>query len=96
MRYEKLDSKDVAAGLFFDLSKPFDIVNHEITLNKLQSASIRGTAYTLFWSYLSGRTTRVALEAEVGGTDRTFISAPDDVSCTIPQGSILGPTLFLH
>lgn len=54
-----IDSKQIALGLFIDLSKAFDTVNHEILLSKLEFYGIRGLALEWFRSYLSGRLQQV-------------------------------------
>ncbi len=84
---EKLDKKTFVCGVFVDLEKAFDTVNHKILLQKLEHYGIRGTANNWFQSYLSGRRQQVKLD----GTYSGFL----DVTCGVPQGSILGPLLFL-
>lgn len=76
-----------AKGLFMDLSKAFDCVNHEILLSKLEAAGIRGIALNLFKSYLSDRTISVKANGNIGKTYTMNIS--------VPQGSRLGPVLYL-
>ena len=73
--------------LFFDISKAFDKVWHEGLLFKLKRAGIRGKLLSWFSSYLSARYQRVLLP---GG-----VSALSLVQAGVPQGSILGPFLFL-
>ena len=59
---EKLDNKTFVGGVFLDLQKAFDTVNHKILLQKLDYYGIRGTANKLFKSYLSNRYQRVSLD----------------------------------
>ena len=84
---EKLDNKTFACGVFIDLEKAFDTVNHQILLKILEHYGIRGTANKWFASYLSSRRQKVRL-------DDTY-SEFKNVSCGVPQGSILGPLIFL-
>ena len=84
---EKLDSQKKMCGVFIDLEKAFDMVNHKILLSKLDHYGVRGVANDWFSSYLSQRKQKVTLE----GTSSKYL----DISCGVPQGSILGPLLFL-
>ena len=82
-----IDSKEYAVGIFLDLSKAFDTVNHTILLDKLEYYGIRGLSLNWFKSYLSNRLQFV----EFNGC----CSCHKLISCGVPQGSILGPLLFL-
>ena len=83
----KLDKKETTCSIFLDLAKAFDSVNHQILLAKLYKYNIRGSALDLFRSYLTNRWQYVKLNNTK--SDMKLI----DIG--IPQGSILGPLLFL-
>ena len=76
-----------SCGIFLDLCKAFDTVDHRIILNKLEYNGIRGVANDWFASYLSNRRQFVSLF----GTNSDY----QTVTCRVPQGSVLGPILFL-
>ena len=82
-----LDSCDIIIGVFLDLKKAFDTVNHQILFKKLFSYGIRGTILKWFKSYLTDRLQFVTID----GTQSEIKS----VKCGVPQGSILGPLLFI-
>ena len=74
-------------GVFIGLEKAFDTVNHGILLYKLNHCGIRGVANQWFASYLSNRHQKVLINGEA--------SQRLPITCGVPQGSILGPLLFL-
>ena len=80
------DKKHVIA-VFVDLSKAFDTIDHKILLSKLERYGIRGTANNLINDYLSRRTQYVSTLGES--------SELEDIIYGVPQGSVLGPLLFL-
>lgn len=83
----ELDRKKIVGGLFIDLKKAFDTINHEILLNKLDRYGIRGIANDLIKSYLSNRKQFVVLN----GVRSSLCS----IDIGVPQGSNIGPLLFL-
>lgn len=82
-----LDKGRKCLSVFLDLRKAFDTVSIPILINKLENIGIRGTPLDLFTDYLSNRKQRVKLGEAM--------SADVDVTFGVPQGSVLGPTLFL-
>lgn len=82
-----IDSKNIVLGVFIDLKKAFDTVSHTLLLKKLHSIGVTGTAYGIFESYLANRSQIVQINE--------YQSEPLPIVCGVPQGSILGPLLFL-
>ena len=86
--YKSLDEGNYVFGIYIDLKKAFDTVQHEILLHKLQHYGIRGLALKWFESYLSKRKQYVV----VNGTQSDMLEL---CGYGVPQGSVLGPILFL-
>ena len=82
-----LDNNYFAIGVFIDLQKAFDTVDHEILLHELNYYGIRGIANSWFKSYLSDRRQYVS----INGVDSNEVT----MQFGVPQGSVLGPLLFL-
>ncbi|MFZ2539325.1 MAG: reverse transcriptase family protein, partial [Oscillospiraceae bacterium] len=82
-----IDNGDITIGVFIDLAKAFDTVDHPILLQKLDHYGIRGVVNSWFTSYLTNRNQYVLINKS-----KSKLSL---IKCGVPQGSILGPILFL-
>ena len=78
---------NLTTAVFIDFSKAFDCVNHKILLNKLGNLGFLGSAVDWFGSYLTGRRQRTLANG--------VLSEYREIACGVPQGSILGPALFI-
>lgn len=85
--YKKLNSGICTIATFLDLAKAFDTVNHQILFDKLYDYGIRGNCLSLMVNYLKNRKQAV----KINGT----LSEDKTVSIGVPQGTILGPLLFI-
>lgn len=85
--YNALDNKMFQVTVFCDFTKAFDTISHDILLHKLSTYGIRGNALNWFKSYLTHRKQYTAYN--------NTLSSQNTTSCGVPQGSILGPILFL-
>ncbi len=80
-------TKNLTLSVFIDLSKAFDTISHEILLKKMENLGIRGISNLWFRSYLSNRKQFMEIY--------NIKSSLETLKCGVPQGSILGPILFL-
>ena len=85
--YHGLNAKQSILNIFIDYAKAFDTVNHDILLRKLSKYGISGTALLFFTNFLKNRQQYVQYKSAVSSLKTSNIG--------VPQGSILGPVLFL-
>jgi hypothetical protein len=85
--YHNLDEGNRCCGVYLDLQKAFDTVNHELLLSKLHNYGIRAIVHKWFRSYLTNRQQFTC----VAGARSSSLS----INCGVPQGSVLEPLLFL-
>ena len=86
-RSEAIDEGKLTAGIFLDLSKAFDTVDHSIIISKLEHYGIRGIALQWFKNYLLNSYQIVKF--------RNSQFEKKMIKCGVPQGSVLGPLPFL-
>ena len=85
--YINMDKGMTNMVVFLDLAKAFDTVSHSILLRKLELYGVRGTSLNWFTSYVSNRQQQCIVGSSTSQSERVW--------CGVPQGSILGPLLFL-
>ena len=82
-----IDQRETTVGVFLDLSKAFDTVDHQILFTKLEHYGIRDVALQWIKSYFSCRQQFVQINETC--------SSMQTIKCGVPQGSILGPLFFI-
>jgi len=85
-----LNDRLLVGGIFCDLKKAFDCVNHEILLTKLHQYGIVGKELKLITSYLQDRHQRVI----ISNRSKLYRSEWESIKQDVPWGSVLGPLLF--
>jgi len=89
---EAFENESTVGGIFCDLTKAFDCVNHTILLSKLEFYGIMGNAYDLMKSYLNDTYQRLLIK---NTNSKNYVPELEKVKSGVPQGSILGLLLFL-
>ena len=84
---QEVDNINYFISIFLDLSKAFDTIGNSLLLKKLEIYGIRGNALHWISSYLSDRSQCVSIDG--------VLSNPETIICGFPQGSMLGPLLFI-
>ena len=82
-----MNQRLLSCGVFIDLKKAFDTIDHDILLDKLNHYGFRGLINDWFFSYLKNRTQKTQVGHHI--SDKAVVRGG------VPQGSILGPSLFL-
>ena len=85
---ESFENDNYTLGVFIDLFKAFETVNHSILLKKLEMYGVNTTNLTWFAIYLNGRKQYIKITESADTLKK-------DIKCGVPQGSILGPLLIL-
>ena len=84
---QEMDNNNFSIGIFLDLCKAFDTIDHSLLLKKLEIYGVRGNALHCITSYLSDTSKCVSIDG--------VLSNPEKIICGVPQGSVLGPLLFI-
>ena len=82
-----VEQHEMSGVMMIDLSAAFDLVDHSILLKKLDLFGFDQATVTWFWSYLTGRSQCVYVDGK--------LSDLEPVDCGVPQGSVLGPLLYI-
>lgn len=92
---DRLDKRLPTLALYMDMSKAFDRVDHKILIHKLNAYGIRGNISDLIESYLCDRQQITTVSRIHNKTETKYESTYRTVYCGVPQGSVLGPALFI-
>lgn len=87
MNLNAFENKQMVLGICIDLTKAFDHINEDILLRKLEAYGVRGASASFINSYLEHRQQCLA--------HNSLFSTTQNISTGVPQGSILGPLLFI-
>lgn len=85
--YNQINQNNLVLAIFYDLSKAFDTINHEILLCKLEGAGLKDNCLKLMKNYLNNR----KQICKANG----LTSKLKNIVCGVPQGSTMGPLLFI-
>ena len=91
----EINKKQKTAGLFLDLSKAFDCIDHEKLFEKMYKYGVRGECLNWVRSYLTARCQSVVINTVINNIETSVKSQCKLIKYGVPQGSILGPVLFL-
>lgn len=92
---DKLEDGCSISNVFLDLSKAFDCLSHNMIISKIRALGVKGTAIKWFESYLTGRKQIVELKQVQNGVSEVKVSTEKLITRGVPQGSVLGPVLFI-
>jgi len=92
---DSIEEGQFVTALFLDYSKAFDCLGHNLISEKLAALGVTGLENRWFVSYLEGRSQVVEIQHTTSGVASTFRSSPQPITRGVPQGSVLGPILFI-
>lgn len=93
---QSVNVKNFTTVVFLDMSKAFDCVSHDQLITKLERSGIRGPALSWLKSYLTNRTQYVEItQLDSNSVAQAYKSEKKIIKFGVPQGSVLGPLLFI-